>query len=109
MRFQEYLLIAGLFGSQAALGQTTAELFDVRVVHEVRMTMNPAAWQKLKDNIFQLGDEANLLRFDIPQHVAGAGHLGSPQKSGQGRLSRAQGPPYPKDLSAFEPEIQIFE
>ena len=52
MRLRYLLLITALSGLPAVLtAQTSADLFDDSVVHEIRFTMNPADWQTLKNNI----------------------------------------------------------
>ena len=51
--FRKQLLLVAMFGVQAtALAQTptTADLFDGSVLHEVRMTMSPYAWEALKSD-----------------------------------------------------------
>jgi uncharacterized protein (TIGR03437 family) len=51
MRYQRYLPFALLFASQAAApAQTTADLFDASVLHEIRLTMPSANWQAQKDH-----------------------------------------------------------
>ena len=50
---RKQLWLVALFGVQAtALAQTptTADLFDGSVLHEVRMTMSPYAWEALKSD-----------------------------------------------------------
>ncbi|PWU12039.1 MAG: hypothetical protein C5B51_01465 [Terriglobia bacterium] len=51
MRFQNYLLCSALLGlPMAATAQTTADLFDASILHEIRITMPAANWQGLKDH-----------------------------------------------------------
>ena len=50
MRFFIWILaVAGLLAPQAK-ALTTDDLFDDRVLHEVRLTVNPKDWQSLKDH-----------------------------------------------------------
>ena len=44
-------ILAGLIlGAPIASGQTSADLFDDFQLHELRLTLNPADWEALKEN-----------------------------------------------------------
>ena len=50
MAFPRQLVFVAWFAVTAAMAQTTTELFDDSVLHEIRISMPAANWQALKDH-----------------------------------------------------------
>ena len=53
MAFPRQLLFVAWFGVTGALAQTTTDLFDDSVLHEIRISMPAANWQALKDHYLE--------------------------------------------------------